>query len=256
MLMLDRLRPGPLEEVDAAAAYAYPEGQDRHLRANMVASVDGAAALEGRVGTLTGPADQELLLLLRSLCDVLLVGAGTIRAEGYGPVRTLREMEGLRREQGQSRHPRLAVITRSVDVDLRSSAFTEAVERPIVITTELAERERLEAAEEVADVLVAGERTVDFGVVSDLLVERSLPRMLSEGGPHVLAEMYAADLVDELCLALAPLVACGEGSRLTAGPTLPRPAPVQLATVLERDGFLFLRYVRAQRQAATRHTGS
>ncbi|HET7397833.1 MAG TPA: dihydrofolate reductase family protein, partial [Intrasporangium sp.] len=96
----------------------------------------------------------------------------------------------------------------------------------------------------VADVLIAGERTVDLGVATDQLLERGLPRMLSEGGPHLLADLYATDLVDELCLAISPLVACGEGSRITAGPSLPSLHPQRLETVLERDGFLFLRYVR------------
>ena len=80
MLTLNQLSPGTPDEVEAVAAYAYPEG--RWLRANMVSSVDGAAVLEGRVASLSGPADHALLLLLRSLADVLVVGAGTLRAEG------------------------------------------------------------------------------------------------------------------------------------------------------------------------------
>ena len=80
VLSLNQLLPGPAEEVDAVIAYAHPAPADGHLRANFVSSVDGAASLGGRVGALTGPADQRLLVLLRSLCDVLLVGAGTVRA--------------------------------------------------------------------------------------------------------------------------------------------------------------------------------
>jgi riboflavin biosynthesis pyrimidine reductase len=247
MLMLNQFLPGPTQQVDAALAYAYPTTGERHLRVNMVSSVDGAAAVDGRVGTLTGPADQELLRILRSLCDVLLVGAGTVRAEGYGPVTTLPELRQARRDRGQLPSPRLAVLSRSISVDLRSGAFTNAVERPMVITTELADPARVRAATEVADVVVAGERDVDLGLATDLLVERGLPRMLSEGGPQVLSELYAHGLVDELCLALSPLVTCGAATRVTAGPALPTPLPLHLAGVLEAEEFLFLRYTRRAR---------
>lgn len=243
-LRLNRLHPSPCEEVEAAAAYAYPEPDGRYLRVNMVSSVDGCAVLDGRVGALTGPADQRLLVVLRSLADVLLVGAATVRAEGYGPVRTRPELRELRAANGQLPAARLAVVSRTIDVDLGSRAFTDAVERPLVVTTELAGRDRVREARRVADVLVAGERTVDLGVATDRLLEAGMPRMLSEGGPHLLADLYASDLVDELCLAISPLVTCGEGSRITAGPVLPTLRPQRLQTVLERDEFLFLRYVR------------
>ena len=85
MPTLRRLLPSPSPAVEAGEEYAYPGGDTPFVRANMVASVDGAAVLEGRVGALTGPVDQDLLILLRSLSDVLLVGAATVRAEGYGP---------------------------------------------------------------------------------------------------------------------------------------------------------------------------
>jgi riboflavin biosynthesis pyrimidine reductase len=244
MLMLNRLRPGPIEEVAASTAYAYPEGGQPHLRANMVSSVDGAATLYGRVGALTGPADQELLATLRSLSDVLVVGAGTVRAEGYGPVRVLPELQAARHEAGQLVAPRLAVLSRTIDVDLGSRAFTEAVERPIILTTKLADLEQLRAAEEVAEVIVVGDHEVDLRAAADQLAAQGLTRMLTEGGPHLLAQLYAADLVDELCLALSPLVTCGEFSRVTSGPALASPHPVRLEAVLERDDFLFLRYTR------------
>jgi riboflavin biosynthesis pyrimidine reductase len=244
VLTLNQVIPGRANHVDAVAAYAHPAPDNGYLRANFVASVDGAAALGGRVGALTGPADQRLLVLLRSLCDVLLVGAETVRAEGYGPVRSLPALADVRRAAGQQSAARLAVLTRNIELDLGSSAFVEAVERPIVVTTEAADPARLREAEKVADVLIAGERTVDLRLARTLLVELGLPRILSEGGPRLLAELYAADLVDELDLAISPMVTGGLESRITHGPALPVPHPVQLAAAFERDGFLFLRYVR------------
>lgn len=243
MLTLNQLFPGDTAEVDALTAYAYPPS-GRWLRVNMVSSVDGAAVLEGRVGALTGPADQELLVLLRSLSDVLIVGAGTLRAEGYGPVRATRALADVRRDDGQLPHPRLAVLTRSLGVDLESRAFTEAPERPIIVTTEHADPERRRAAEEVADVVVAGDHDVDLTVALERLEGAGMQRMLSEGGPHTLGELYTHDLVDELCLAVSPVVAGGVESRITAGPSLPELKQVRLAAALEQEGFLFLRYLR------------
>lgn len=242
-LVLNQLFPSDSGEVDALTAYAYPPAGP-WLRVNMVASVDGAAVLEGRVGALTGPADQQLLVLLRSLSDVLLVGAGTLRAEGYGPVRASRSMADVRRDAGQLPHPRLAVVSRSLNLDLDSRAFTEAPERPIIVTTEATDPDRRRAAAELADVMVTGEHDVDLRAVLERLEGEGMQRMLSEGGPHTLAELYAGDLVDELCLAISPVVAGGVESRITAGPPLSELASVRMAAAFEQEGFLFLRYTR------------
>ncbi len=239
-----RLLPTPSEQVDTLDAYALPDDGRARLRVNMVSSVDGAAAVEGRVGILSGPADGLLLNELRSLCDVLLVGAGTIRAEGYGPL-VLTDTEQERRVAGgQSALPRLAVLTRSLDLDLSAPVFTEATARPLLITTDRASAARREQASAVADLVVAGRDDVDLAVALAGLAARGLPRILSEGGPHVLAALFAADLVDELCLAVSPLVTAGGELRITAGPALEPPRPLHLVQVLEQDGFLFLRYAR------------
>jgi riboflavin biosynthesis pyrimidine reductase len=243
VLTLNRLHPGPAGEVEAVEAYAHT-GDGRHLRVNMVASVDGAAVVDGRVRALSGPADFQLLHVLRGLSDVLLVGAGTVRAEGYGAVTAPAEVADVRREAGQLAHPRLAVLSRSLDLDLTSAAFADAPERPLVLTTELADPARVREVQEAAEVLVAGEKSVDLTVALDLLEQQGLSRILSEGGPQALAELYAADLVDELCLAMSPVVVAGREARLTDGPALPTPVVVHLDAAYERDGFLFLRYGR------------
>ncbi len=240
-----RLHPEPADSVDLAQAYAVPDESSRHLRVNMVSSVDGAATIDGRVGGLTGPADQALLHTLRALADVVLVGASTVRAEGYGALDLPEPWQQVRTARGQLPRPSLALLTRSMDLDVSAPVFTDALARPLVITSTAAPVERREAAAEVADVVVAGEEYVDLTAVLDALVARGLTRILSEGGPHVLAEMFAADLVDELCLAVAPMVVGGDGTRITAGPGLPTPKSLGLAQVLEEDGFLFLRYERS-----------
>jgi riboflavin biosynthesis pyrimidine reductase len=241
-MRMNRLHPGPTGEVDTLDAYGVPAGP--HLRVNMVSSVDGAAAVAGRVGLLSGSADQVLLHDLRSLCDVLLVGAGTIRAEGYGPIRLSTQEQQRRVASGQAALPRLAVLTRTLDLDLTAPVFTRATVRPLVVTTERATPGRRRQAEDVADVVVAGEETVRLAAALDVLRDHGLPHVLSEGGPHALAELFAEDLVDELCLAIAPVVTAGDELRITAGSALEAPKQLALSQVLERDEYLFLRYTR------------
>jgi riboflavin biosynthesis pyrimidine reductase len=243
-MLMRRLLPDPADRVDTLEAYALPQ-DGTHLRVNMVSSLDGAAAVEGRVGILSGKADGTLLHELRSLCDVLLVGAGTVRAEGYGPLELSGDQQRRRLDAGQDAVPRLAVLTRSLDLDLTAPVFTSATARPLVITTERAPATRRDQASGVADVVVAGSDDVDLTVALAALAERGLPRILSEGGPHVLAAMFAADLVDELCLAVAPVATAGTELRITAGPALDPPRAMRLAHVLEQDEFLFLRYTRS-----------
>lgn len=243
-MLMRRLLPDPADAVDTLDAYAVPRTDGPHLRVNMVSSIDGAAAVDGRVGVLSGTADGALLHELRSLCDVLLVGAGTIRAEGYGPIRLSPDDQDRRAATGQRPVPRLAVLTRSLALDLDAPVFTEATARPLVVTTEAAPRDLRDRAAAVADVVVAGEDEVDLARAVRELAGLGMPRILSEGGPHVLAAMYAADLVDELCLAVAPIVTAGGELRITAGPPLAPAVPMHLGHVLEKDEFLFLRYTR------------
>lgn len=241
-MLARRLLPEPAE-AETLDEYALP-ASGRHLRVNMVASADGAATAGGRVGVLSGTADQLLLHELRTLCDVLLVGAGTVRAEGYGPIRLAPEQQRRRAAVGQAPLPRLAVLTRSLDLDLAAPVFTEATARPLVLTTEAATVHRREAAAEVADVLLAGTDDVDPAAVVEQLAGLGLGRILSEGGPRVLNQLLAADLVDELCLAVAPVAVGGRELRITDGPAFAPPRMLHLAAAYERDEFLFLRYGR------------
>ena len=237
-MMVRRLHPAPAE-VDTFDDYAVP-GTDRHLRVNMVSGVDGGAAVDGRVGVLSGAADQVLLHELRALCDVLVVGAGTIRAEGYGPIRLSEENQQRRAAAGMRPVPRLAVLSRSLDLDFTAPVFTQATARPILLTTVAASPCRRAEAAEVADLV----DTDGLAEAMDRLTRMGLSRILSEGGPHVLSRLYAEDLVDELCLAIAPVVTGGDDLRITAGPPLEPPRMQRLTSLYERDGFLFLRYTR------------
>lgn len=236
------LSPEP-GEVDLAERYAYPP--DRvWMRANMVASLDGAAQRDARSGGLGGPADRRLFLLLRGLADVVVVGAGTVRAEGYGPVKPSDGWGGVR--EGRSSVPPLAVVSRTLDLDFDAPLFTEARARTIVLTTATADPARLEAARERADVIVAGKDSLDFAAAVRELEARGHRRLLCEGGPGVLAQVVAAGLLDELCLTLSPLLLAGRPARILDGRPFAVPAELSLAHVLQDEDFLFLRYTRSR----------
>ncbi|WP_030166383.1 pyrimidine reductase family protein [Spirillospora albida] len=227
--------------VDLVAAYAYPR-TGPWLRANMVASLDGAAQRDERSAGLGGAADRSLFLLLRGLADAVVVGAGTVRAEGYGPVRPQDTWRDVR--EGRPPVPPLAVVSRSLDLDFDAPIFTEAAVPTIVLATASAAPDRLRAAREHADVVIAGEDALDWAAAVRALRERGFQRLLCEGGPAVLAQVVAAGLLDELCLTLSPLLLAGHPARILNGPPIPIPPHLRLGHVLEEDDFLFLRYTR------------
>lgn len=239
-----RLVPGS-DEVDLAEAYGrldpHPSGRPG-VRLNMIASADGATALDGRSGGLAGPADRRLLVALRGLADVILVGAGTLRAEGYGPARLRPEIRERRLAAGWTAVPPIAVVTRTARLDWSTRFFTEAVERPIVLTTAAAPDDERGAAEKVAEVVVVGEEDVDLAVAMAALGTRGHRDVLAEGGPALGAGLAAAGVLDELCLTVAPLLVAGPSKRVLDGPVLGPPAGLELAGILEEDGYLFLRY--------------
>jgi riboflavin biosynthesis pyrimidine reductase len=235
---MHRLEPaGPAE---LAEAYAYPDTEP-WLRANMVASVDGAATDGARTEGLGGPADRRLLSLLRALADVVIVGAATVRAEGYGPVRPREWWGDLRKDRTPA--PPLAIISRSLDFDFEAPVFTEAITPTIVVTCPSAPVERVRACEKRAEVITTGGEWADAAAALDALAERGLVRQLTEGGPRLLAEFAAAERVDELCLTMSPQLTAGDAARVLNGPAIP-PMPLRLGHVLEEDDFVFLRYVR------------
>ncbi len=234
------IRLEPAGTSDFAEAYAYPETTP-WLRANMVSSADGAATYEGLTGGLGGPADRRLLSTLRALADVVIAGAGTTRAEGYGPVLPRDWWGGLR--DGRTPAPPLAVVSRSLELDVEAPIFTEALARTIVITCDAAPKDRLARCEKNADVIVTGGESVDIGAALDALTARGLVRQLTEGGPRLLADIAAAGRLDELCLTISPRITAGSAPRILDGAGI-EALPLSLGHVLEDEDFLFLRYVR------------
>jgi riboflavin-specific deaminase-like protein len=235
--------PGSFRDADLAALYAYPPGP--WLRANMVASADGAASLGGVTASLSSEADRRVFMLLRTLADVILVGAGTVRAEDYGPARPSTRWPGLRGDRPPT--PPIAVVSARLSLNPASRVFTEAPPqaRTIVITTAQAPRDVRGELERHADVITAGEAAVDVKAAVRALADRGYQRMLTEGGPLLLAQLATAGLLDELCLTIAPLLAGPGAGRILSGEGSPAGAqPLTLAHVVEDGGFLLCRYTR------------
>ncbi len=235
-----RLMPDPSAVVDLDEAYAMP-GRP-HVRANFVCSIDGSAVADGRSAGLSSPADKSLFARLRCHCDAVLVGAGTVRTERYGPARPSAEGQRRRSALGLAPVPPIAVVSGSLHLDESSAFFTEAVVRPIVLTVATAPAARRAALADVADVIVAGEGLVDPALAVAALVDLGLTRVLCEGGPTLLGGLVAAGQLDELCLTVSPMMAGAGGSRIVGGSISCVAARMTLLHVLEDDGFLFLRY--------------
>lgn len=247
MLLPDQVMA--LSPAGIADAHEWPANR-RWVRAVMVSTADGAASSPaGLSGGISSPSDRLLFATLRGLADVIIVGAETARKEGYGPVEPRHEVAERRRLAGQSPAARLAIVSRSGALDPSSALFT-GPDRPIVITVRDLPPERLAALTPVADIIAFGEGSVDFAATLDQLSELGLTRISCEGGPHLLGDLVAAGLVDELCLSITPLISGGtyaDGQpvpRILAGIPLPdAPHPLRLAHVMEDHGTVFLSYL-------------
>jgi riboflavin biosynthesis pyrimidine reductase len=244
-----RVLPQPfaagLTDDDIVELYANPSGSGVWARVNFVSSLDGSATHDGRSAGLSDGADRRVFDLLRTLCDVVVVGAGTVRTEGYGPMRVDASAVRRREAAGLASQPVFALVSAALDLDPTSSIFTAAPVRPIIVTGAAAPADRKKALEQVADVLVCGEARVDTSRMLRELGSRGLSRVHCEGGPHLFGAMVADGAVDELCLTLSAQLEGGSGRRITDGAFPPAPLSMRLAHVLASDDTLLLRYVRA-----------
>ena len=222
-----QLFPEPADPADLHAVYGdLPAAAGRpSVRLNMIASIDGATVTAAGVsGGLGGAGDKAVFGVLRSLADVVLVAAGTVRAERYGP----------------SAVP-VAVVSGSCDLDWESPFFTAAQARPIVVTVSAAPADLRARAATVADVVIAGEARVDLARAVAALGERGAVTVLAEGGPSLNGQLAAAGLLDEVCLTVAPTLVGGDSRRILSGTAPPLPLGLTLRSVCEEDGYLFLR---------------
>ncbi|MFB9238021.1 pyrimidine reductase family protein [Plantactinospora siamensis] len=231
---------GGLDDAGILAGYGRPARPA--LRVNFVTSLDGAVELAGYSAGLSPPADRRVLPLLRRLADAVVVAAGTLRAEGYGGLRLGEAGRAWRRENGLPEQPTLVVVSGSARFAPTDPIFADAPVRPVLLT-------RADAAvpaglDEVADILRLGHGTVDLAAGLAALRSRGLAQLLCEGGPLLFGSLTAADLVDELCLTVSPLLAGPGAGRITAGPPAPPRGMALRQALAAPDGTLLLHYRR------------
>lgn len=217
------------------------------LRANMVSSADGAAWLDGRSGGLSGPADRMLFTVLRSLSDLILVGAGTASTEHYRPAQAAELWAELR--PAGAPVPAIAVVSARLRLDPDGQLLAGAASgaQTIVITMASAPADRKAAVARHARVIEAGQHRVDIAAAVAELHQLGYARILTEGGPTLLGETASAGMLDELCLTTSPVLAGGSASRIVNVPatgTDGKTSALSLRHVLADQSFLFSRYVR------------
>jgi riboflavin biosynthesis pyrimidine reductase len=217
-----RLFDDPTDHLTVREAYDVPRPRPAGrpwLGVCMVSSIDGTTVIDSNSRGLSSKTDQEVLLTLRELADVLIVGAATVRIEGYGPPR----------KKGQ----RVGVVSRRGDVDTTSSLFSSGAGFLILPD---------DAPPTSIDSIRAGRGEVDFAAA---LSKLDADFVQAEGGAQLNGALSGADVIDELNLTISPQLAGGDGPRVTSG-NAQISRKMQLAHVLEDDGFLFTRYLRAR----------
>ena len=224
-LLIDELfhtGPGVLDPARLASLYAPPRLP--FLRVNMVSTVDGAAAgPSGVTGSINNPADKRVFDLLRALADVIVVGSGTARAEGYGPAEAP-----------------IVLVSRRGEVPerLRDAAAGQVLMATCATAAGLADSRRLLGPDHV---LVLGREVVDLAALRTELVARGFRHILSEGGPHLLHDLLTAGVVDELCMTFVPMLVGGAQPRITAGDDLD--VRLSVGLLLEEDDTLLGRWL-------------
>lgn len=243
---LELLVPGPARTIEPdpaesalRALYAHPDPEPGscHVRANMVTTLDGAAwGPDHLSGSINGPADARAFAVQRALADVVLVGAGTIRAERYTPLEVPPELRDLRAHAGRAPELPLAVVTRSGELP---EVVTRDPHTLVLTTARGAGRLR----DLPSDRVVATGDDVDLAASLRELAARGLGHVLTEGGPSLLGALLELGLVDELCLTASPLVVGGPAGRITGGRGALARRPARLAHLLHRDGVLLGRWL-------------
>ncbi|WP_406231221.1 pyrimidine reductase family protein [Nocardia sp. NBC_01009] len=240
-----------LSDDDLAELYAYPARLHRPwVRANFVSSIDGAATSGGLSEGLGTPADKSVFTMLRELADVILVGAGTVRAENYGGARADPQRRRALYNRGLGGHrdgapPPIAVLTASAAIEPGSRLCTDTSVAPIIITTAAAPQDRKQQLRDAgARVVEAGDIAVTPKGLLRALEKLELRRVLCEGGPHLFGELLDADAIDELCLTTAPVLVGGTARRISLSAHEFRTPMARTHILLDDDGTILTRWAR------------
>jgi riboflavin biosynthesis pyrimidine reductase len=229
-----RLTPDPGETTVEQQLDSYrPSEQAREerpfLATNFAVTVDGRATIGGKSEAIGSDKDTEMLVGLRKRFDAVMIGAGTMRVERYGGIEQL-----------------MVLVSGRLDLPWDAPLFSEGGGDVLIFTASEAEPPETAANVQV----VRHERQVDLiAALRHLREERGVSALLSEGGPHLHSQLWAAGLVDDLFLTIAPRMTGGEAPRILEGRPLPGTTELELAWLLEDEGELFARYRRRQLSA-------
>ncbi|MCY3863285.1 MAG: dihydrofolate reductase family protein [bacterium] len=242
---MDQLFPRFDSDIDPVALYAsdrrVPHADRPWLMLNMVTSADGATSADGVSAGLSSPVDRRVFAAIRSVADVVVVAAETVRREDYGPPKSSPDAAADRATRNQAPRPRLAVVSRSLDLDFTAPVFGDSPP-PLLFTVTEPPADRLAQAEVVAEVHRMGADRVDLTAAMARIGQLGASVVLAEGGPTLNGQLLAAGLLDEVCWTISPTLAGGDSSRMAKGAPA-RLQQLRLDRVLAQDHTLFLRYL-------------
>lgn len=235
--LMQQLWPDPGENPDDLAAEL--SVRPAWVGLNFVTALDGAVVVDGTSGPLGGDGDRQLFLALRDRCDVVLVGAGTVRAENYGP--TSDRAARARQERGQTARPALAIVTRSGDL-LGQNRLWEDRDMAIVVVTgpDIPPGVMAELEHRGAEVVVTGDDGVDLAIAMQALAARGWHRAMCEGGPELAHDLVAAGLVTDMFTTIAGTVVGGGSSMVPT--VLDEPVELSLMAVRRANDELLLHH--------------
>ncbi len=229
--------------MDLGLLYPWPDGP--WLRTMMVMTLDGATVgPDGLSGSISGAADKRVFMETRRLADVVLVGAGTIRAERYKPMVARADWQEARATLGLAPVPQIVVVSGRLDLPWDEPMFSDS-ELPVVVATTVdAAPSSVSLAHRHAEVLQLGEGSVDLPALINSLHDRGMARITCEGGEALLDALVREDLVDEMDLTISPILAGGGYLRDPERPISPPYPRFSLAHQFIDEGFVFCRFLR------------
>jgi len=228
-------------QLDAYRPWEEPRDGRPFVAANFAVTLDGRATIGGTSGAIGSDTDTAMLVGLRTRFDAVMIGAGTMRAERYGDMVPRQEVRDAREALGLPSVPLMVLVSGRLDLPWDAQLFADGGGRVLIFTSS-----ETEPPETTADVqVVRYEDNVDLGAaLRQLRDEHGVRALLCEGGPRLHGQLWAAGLVDELFLTMAPRLTGGEGPRIVEGRALPKIAELELVWLLEESGELFSRYRR------------
>ncbi|MFE5642911.1 pyrimidine reductase family protein [Rhodococcus sp. NPDC056516] len=238
----------PGHEDELRSLYAYPENLSQPwMRVNFVSSIDGCVSVDGVSGGLGTPADKSVFGILRELCDVVVVGAGTARAENYGGVQISDAARARRTAGGLAPVPPILVVSAHASIDPGSRLLRDTEVPPMLVVGRDADSASISALRSAgAQVEVTDSPNVTSGDIDRALSVRKLRRVLCEGGPSLFGQLIEDNAVDELCITTSPQLVGSKVGRISLSPNA-MPTAMRPAHILgDSDGTILTRWVRQQ----------